>query len=131
MKFAAGGSIVSGLSESLRQVLEIDGARTVALVDVGTGMIVGSAGDAPAGLPAAAASMADEARLAGGSLGPAAPGGDVEELVTVTPSTFHLVKILSRWQDEGLMLFVDLDRTRTNIALAALQVAQAAPAILA
>jgi len=120
---------VSGLSESLRQVLEIDGARTVALVDVGTGMIVGSAGDAPAGLPAAAASMADEARLAGDALG--APGGDLEELMTVTPSTFHLVKILSRWQDEGLMLFVDLDRARTNIALAALQVAQAAPAILA
>lgn len=120
-----------GLSESLRQVLEIDGARTVALVDVGTGMIVGSAGDAPAGLPAAAASMADEARLASGALGPAAPGGDLEDLTLITPSTFHLIKVLSRWQDEGLMLFVDLDRTRTNLALAAMQVARAAPAILA
>jgi hypothetical protein len=122
---------VAGLSDSLRQVLAVDGARTVALVDVGTGMIVASVGDEPAGLPAAAASLADETRLASGALGAAAPGGDLEELTLITPSRLHLVKVLSRWQDEGLMLFVDLDRGRTNLALAAMQVAQAAPAILA
>jgi hypothetical protein len=32
---------VSGLSESLQRLLEIAGARTVALVDVGTGMVAG------------------------------------------------------------------------------------------
>jgi hypothetical protein len=122
---------VAGLSDSLRQVLAVDGARTVALVDVGTGMIVASVGDEPAGLPAAAASLADETRLASGALGATAPAGDLEELTLITPSRLHLVKVLSRWQDEGLMLFVDLDRGRTNLALAAMQVAQAAPAILA
>ena len=64
---------MSGLSESLHRILEIDGARTVALVDVGTGMIVDSAGEEPAGLTAAAASLADEARLAGGARAPSTP----------------------------------------------------------
>jgi hypothetical protein len=103
----------------------------VALVDIGTGMVVGSAGAEPAGLPAAAASLADEARLASSALGPASPGGDLDEFLLVTATRLHLVKILSRWQDEGLLLFVDLDRARTNVALAASQVAQAAPAVLA
>jgi hypothetical protein len=122
---------VPSLHESLRQILEVEGAHAVALIDVGTGMVVGSAGDQSAGLAAAAAGLADEARLAGSALGAGRPGGDLEELALVTESRFHLVKILNRWQDEGLLLFVDLDRARTNVALATLQVAQVAPAVLA
>lgn len=120
-----------GLNESLRRILEAEGAHAVALIDVGTGMVVGSAGDQPAGFPAAAASLADEARLAGSALGAGSPGGDLEELVLVTESRFHLVKILNRWPDEGLLLFLELDRARTNLALATLQLAQAGPAVLA
>lgn len=122
---------MSGLSESLQRILEIEGARTVALVDVGTGMVVDSAGAEPAGFPAAAASMADEARLAGNALGPGRPAGELDELLLITDSRFHLLKVLSRAQDEGLMLFVDLDRAQTNLGLAILRVAQAAPAVLA
>jgi hypothetical protein len=124
---------VSGLSESLHRVLEIDGARTVALVDVGTGMIVESAGEEPAGLAAAAASLADEARLAGGTTGPDRSGGDLEEVLVTTPDRVHLLKILSRApnaRDEGFLLFVDVDRARTNTALAALRVTQLGAAVL-
>ncbi|MGH3395031.1 MAG: hypothetical protein ACRDPO_10105 [Streptosporangiaceae bacterium] len=121
---------MSGLSESLHRILEIDGARTVALVDVGTGMIVDSAGEEPAGLTTAAASLADEARLAGGAPGSEHSGGDLEEMLVVMPERVHLLKVLSRSQGEGLMLFVDVDRARTNAALAAMRVSQFAPAVL-
>jgi hypothetical protein len=122
---------VSGLYESLQQILEIEGARSAALVDVGTGMVVGLAGAEPDGFPAAAASLADEARLAGNALGPGRPAGELDELLMITGSRFHLLKVLSSSQDEGLMLFVDLDRDRTNLGLAVLQVARVAPAVLA
>jgi hypothetical protein len=122
---------VPSLHESLDQIRTVAGARTVALIDIATGMVVSSAGDEPTELPVAAAGLADEARLATCAQGDARPGGDLEELLLVTESRFHLVKILDRRYDEGLLLFADLDHARTNLALAALQVAQAATAVLA
>jgi hypothetical protein len=109
----------------------VGGARTAALVDVSTGMIVAAAGAEPAELAAGAAGLADEFRLATAALGPGAPAGDLDEMLLTTDRRLHLVKVLARWPDEGLMLFVDLDRSRTNAALAAAQIAKAAPAVLA
>jgi hypothetical protein len=122
------GENVSGLSESLQRVLEVDGARTAAVVDVGTGMVVSAAGYEPDSLPAAAASLAEEARLASGCLGP--EDGDLEEMLVVTAGRLQFLKVLSRAHGEGLLLFVDVDRASTNAALATMQVAQAAPAVL-
>jgi len=68
---------------------------------------------------------------AGNALGPGRPAGELDELLLITDSRFHLLKVLSRAQDEGLMLFVDLDRAQTNLGLAIVRVAQAAPAVLA
>jgi hypothetical protein len=123
--------IVSSLTESLRRVLAVEGVRTAALIDIATGMIVRAAGEHDEGLPAAAASMASEARLARASLGPARPGGDLDEISLVTSGRLHLSKVLGSRTGEGLLLFVDLDRTRVNIALASLRVGQLAPAMLA
>jgi hypothetical protein len=122
---------VVGLSESLRRVLDVAGARTAALVDIGTGMVVCSAGDGTADIPAAAAGLAGEARSAMSAFGPVHQGGNLTEVTVVTGSRFLLSKILDSRPGEGLLLFVDLDRARTNLALASWQVGQAASALLA
>jgi hypothetical protein len=108
-----------------------DGARAAALIDVGTGMVVRAVGEVNADLPTAAASMANEAKSAAGSLGPGAPGGDLDEIAVTTPARVHMTKVLERRRGDGLLLFVDFDRARTNPALAALQVSELAPALLA
>jgi hypothetical protein len=123
--------IVSSLTVSLRQVLAVEGVRAAALIDIATGMVVRSAGDQDADFPQAAASMADEARVARAVLGPGRPGGDLDEISTVTAGRLHLSKVLGARPGEGLLLFVDLDRAKVNIALASLQVSRLAPAILA
>ena len=122
---------MSSLTESLRQVMAVDGVRAAALIDVATGMVVRSAGEDDAGFPAAAASMADEARMARAVLGPGRPGGDLDEISLVTRDRLHITKVLGSRLGEGMLLFVDLDRTRVNIALAGLRIGQLAPAILA
>jgi hypothetical protein len=122
---------VSRLTESLRQVMAVDGVRAAALIDIATGMVVQSAGHEGTDFPAAAVSMADEARMARAVLGPGRPGGDLDEISLVTGSRLHLSKVLGSRLGEGLLLFVDLDRTRANIALASLQVGRLAPAVLA
>jgi hypothetical protein len=122
---------VSSLTESLRQVVAVDGVRAAALIDIATGMVVRSAGGEDTGFPAAAASMADEARLARGVLGPGRPGGDLEEISLVTEDRLHVTRVLGSRLGEGMLLFVDLDRARVNIALAGLRIGQLAPAVLA
>jgi hypothetical protein len=122
---------VSSLTESLGQVMAVDGVRAAALIDIATGMVVQSAGEEGPGFPAAAVSMADEARMARAALGPGRPGGDLDEISLVTGSRLHLSKVLGSRLGEGLLLFVDLDRARANIALASLQVGRLAPAVLA
>jgi hypothetical protein len=122
---------VAALSQSLRQVLDVAGARTAALVDIATGMIVCSAGDGGAAFPAAAEDLSGAARSALSAFGPARHGGDLEEVAVITESRFLLSKIVASRPGEGLLLFVDLDRDRTNVALASWQVGQAASVLLA
>lgn len=122
---------MASLTDSLRQVMAVDGVRSAALVDIATGMVVRSAGKEDTEFMAAAADMADEARLARAALGPGRPGGDLEEISVITARRVHLSKVLGTRLGEGMLLFVDVDRTRVNIALASLQVGQLAPAVLA
>ncbi len=119
------------LDESLHQILRADGVKSVAVVDVGTGMVVRAAGELGTGLRAAAASAADEARLVTTALAGAQAGGRLEEILLTTPSRCHLLRILDWRQGEGLLLFADISRSHTNISLAGRQFAQAAPTILA
>jgi hypothetical protein len=126
---------MSGLQESLRRFLSVDGVRTAAVIDIATGMIVRSVGLPDPELPATAACIADEARMARSAVGSAVDADgqpdDLAEITTVTGSRLHVSQILCRTPGEGLLLFVDLDRSRSNLGLASLRVAQLAPAVLA
>jgi len=122
---------MASLADSLRQVMAVDGVRSAALVDIATGMVVRSAGEEGTEFGAAAAALADEARVARAALGPGRPGGEVEEISVITASRVHLSKIVGTRLGEGMLLFVEVDRARGNIGLAALHVGRLAPAVLA
>jgi hypothetical protein len=96
-------------------------------VDIATGMIVCSAGADGGPFQAAAPALADEARVGM----QAHQGGDLEEVSVATRGRYQLSRILDSRPGEGLLLFVDFDRARTNMALAGWQVSQAASALLA
>ena len=122
---------MSSLDESLRRILAVQGVRAAALIDMATGMVVRSAGEENANLPAAAASMADEARAARTAAGPARPGGELDEITLFSTGRMQLSKVLQSRPGEGLLLFVDLDRSQANMALASLRVGREALAVLA
>jgi hypothetical protein len=122
---------VTSLTDSLRQVMAVDGVRVAALIDIATGMVVRSEGEEGTDLPAVAVTMADEVRLARSALGPGRPGGDLEEISLVTAGRVHMTKVLGARLGEGIFLFVDVDRTRVNMALASLRVGELLPAVLA
>jgi hypothetical protein len=127
---------MSGLRESLGRFLEVDGVRTVAVIDIATGMVVRSAGEAGPDFPATAASVADEARAARGIAEGASatgdrPAGDLVEITTVTGSRLQVAQVLQPRPGQGLLLFVDVERDKTNIGLASRHVHELSPAVLA
>jgi hypothetical protein len=122
---------VPSLAESLSQVMTIQGARAAALIDIATGMIVQSAGQLAGDFPAAAASMAGEAQMARDLLGPGPAHSDLDEISLITADRLQVSKVVGHRSGEGLLLFVDLDRARVNMALAALRIGQIAPQVLA
>jgi predicted regulator of Ras-like GTPase activity (Roadblock/LC7/MglB family) len=122
---------MSRLQESLRCFLAVEGVRTAALIDIATGMIVRSVGKPDSDLGATAACVADEARAARSALGADSPADDLVEITTVTGSRLHVSRVLRRSPSEGLLLFVDLERGKSNLGLASLRVSQLAPAVLA
>ncbi len=122
---------MSRLQESLRPFLAVEGVRTAALIDVATGMIVRSVGQPDPELPATAACVADEARAARDATGVDGETDELVEMTTVTASRLHVSRILRSGPGEGLLLFVDLERGRSNLGLATLRVSQLSPAVLA
>jgi len=75
--------------------------------------------------------LADEARAVRGALGADSPPDDLVEITSVTSSRLHVSRILRHSPSEGMLLFVDLERGKSNLGLAALRVSQLAPAVLA
>jgi hypothetical protein len=122
---------MSRLHESLRSFLAVEGVRTAALIDVATGMIVRSVGPPDPDLPATAACVADEARAVRSALKAAGAADDLIEITATIGSRLHVSRILRRSPSDGLLLFVDLERAKSNLGLATLRVGQLAPAVLA
>jgi len=95
-------------------------------------MIVRSVGKPDPDLPAVAARAADEVRAVRSALGPASTADDdLVEIATTTGSRLHVSRILQCSPSDGLLLFVDLERAKSNLGLATLRVSQLAPAVLA
>jgi hypothetical protein len=118
---------MSSLHESLHEVTAVEGVRIAALIDIATGMIVRSAGKVSTDLSVVAACLADEVRaVRNGSA-----GADLDEIAVVTDTRLHLSRVLRSQPGEGLLLFVDVERSKSNVALASLQVGRLAPAVLA
>jgi predicted regulator of Ras-like GTPase activity (Roadblock/LC7/MglB family) len=122
---------MSTLQESLHRFLAVEGVRTAALIDIATGMIVRSAGKPDSDLASTAACVADEARAARGALGGGSPADSLVEITTVTDTRLHVSRVLQHAPSEGLLLFVDLERGKSNMGLASLRIGELAPAVLA
>jgi hypothetical protein len=122
---------VSAINESLGDVLRIAGVRRTALIDLGTGMVVASAGETGAGFPAAAASVASATQSAVRTYELTGSRGDLQEITLTTPGLLHLTKVLEYRRGDGLVLYVDVDLSKTNMALAGLQIEQLAAGLLA
>ncbi|WP_395293751.1 hypothetical protein ACF9IK_09160 [Kitasatospora hibisci] len=111
---------MNAVDKALRDAMAIDGALGAALVDLESGMALGTRSAAPdLDLSLAAAGHTDIIRAARRTLAATDLVTEViEDILTTLSTQYHLLRPLTRTGGAGLSLSLVLDRTRANLAMA-------------
>ena len=109
---------VTDFNESLKEAMTIEGALGVALVDAQSGMALATAGD-PAGfnLEVAAAGNSALVQAMSRTLGDLNLDDHIEDILITLGSQYQIVRPI-RQVTGGLFLYLVLDRSRANLAMA-------------
>ena len=110
---------------ALKEVMMIEGALGTALVDVNSGLALGTlGGGAEFDLDAAAAGNTDVLRAKYRTMKMLGISGTIEDILITLSSQYHLIRPLGSRGGSGLFLYLVLDRKRANLAMARRQLAQ-------
>lgn len=102
---------------SLKSALEIDGAMAAALVDYDSGMSLGQAGTG-IDLDVAAAGNTDVVRAKIRTMHRLGIQESIEDILITLGSQIHLIRLLQSEGGRGLFLYLVLDKSRSNLAMA-------------
>jgi hypothetical protein len=106
------------IETALKEALAIDGALGAALVDYESGMTLGAAGGGRAlNLEIASAGNTEVVRAKARTLEALGIKDSIEDILITLDKQYHLIRPLSR-NGSQLFLYLALDRSRSNLALA-------------
>lgn len=108
------------LDVSLKEAMQIQGALGVCLVDYGSGMMLGSMGGDAAGidLEVAAAGNTEVIRAKQAVMSQLALDDKIEDILITLGSQYHLIRLVSAGNGEGLFFYIALDKDKSNLAMA-------------
>jgi hypothetical protein len=108
------------IETALKEAMSIDGALGVALVDWDSGMSLGSLGGGKyLDLEVAAAGNTEVVRAKMRTMESLRLNDTIEDILITLGKQYHLIRLLkTSTQDHGLFLYLALDRTKSNLALA-------------
>ncbi|MFI6446837.1 hypothetical protein [Kitasatospora sp. NPDC050543] len=111
---------MANLETTLKEAMTIEGAIGIALVDYSSGMALGSLGDgAELDLNIAAAGNTDLVRAKMRTMEMLnLHDNEIEDILVSLTSQYHLIRPLTTKNGRGLFLFLALNRTRSNLAMA-------------
>ena len=109
---------MSNVNETLKSALDIEGAIAALLVDHESGMTLGSAGGGTLDLEVAAAGNTDVVRAELRTLARLGLDDAPEDILVTLGTQFHLLRLLQSKNGQGLFLYLVLDRSRANLAMA-------------
>jgi hypothetical protein len=110
---------MSDMDAALKEILDIDGAIGVALVDHTSGMALGIAGGGKElDLTVAAAGNTDVVRAKLRAMEMLNLTEKIEDILITLETQYHLIRPLTSRSGTGLFLYVALRRDRANLALA-------------
>jgi hypothetical protein len=108
------------IETALKEAMAIDGALGVALVDWDSGMSLGSLGGGKyLDLEVAAAGNTEVVRAKMRTMESLRLNDTIGDILITLTKQYHLIRLLkSTAQEHGLFLYLALDRTKSNLALA-------------
>ena len=109
---------MSSVETALKESMEIDGAFGVALVDVDSGMALGMVGGGSLDLEVAAASNTEVVRAKLRAMSALNIQEQIEDILITLQTQYHLIRLLQRRQGPDLFLYLVLDKSKANLAMA-------------
>ena len=106
---------MAGLGDSLNELMNIDGAQAVALVDYESGMLLGEAGSGM-DMEAAAAGNTEVIRAKMKTASALKLNDTIEDILISLTKQYHVIRPLE--SNQKLFLYVVLDRAKSNLAMA-------------
>ncbi|MCJ1676752.1 hypothetical protein MTF65_05195 [Streptomyces sp. APSN-46.1] len=97
----------------------IDGALGAALVDYGSGMALGTLGGGKdLDLAVAAAGNTDVVRAKVRAMEMLGLKDEIEDILITLGNQYHLIRLMKSRGNDGFFLYLALDRSRANLAMA-------------
>lgn len=118
---------MTSVQEALTELLTVDGAMCAALVDSDSGMLLGSAGSG-LDLELAAAGNTEVVRYKLKTMQSLGLGDSIDDILITLGEQYHVIRPLAK--NQGLFLYLVLDKQRSNLALARRKCAEVETAIV-
>lgn len=112
---------MANVKESLSQMLQLDGALGACVVDSNSGMMLGAEGGGNVNLEIAAAGNTEVVRAKRKTMAALKLDDHIEDMLITLGKHYHLLRPLSR--NDALFIYLVLDKTRGNLAMARLKLA--------
>jgi hypothetical protein len=112
---------MANTKESLPKLMEIDGCIGCCIVDSNSGMMLGAAGGGAANMEVAAAGNTEVVRAKRKTMKALSLGDHIEDILITLGRQYHLIRPLS--SNDALFIYVMLDKSKANLAMARHQLA--------
>lgn len=106
------------VEESLGTAMTIKGAIGAALVDYGSGMTLGTAGNGGIDLDVAAAGNTEVVRAKMQVMRDLNIDGSIEDILITLDEQLHLIRLIDARRGDGLFLYLALNKEQANLAMA-------------
>lgn len=111
------------IEKTLAEIMTINGALGVALVDITSGMALGKTGNTGLDLDIAAAGNSEVVKAKMNVMRDLGIRGEIEDILITLQTQYHLIRPLG--SDSSLFLYVVLNKETSNLALARRQLSKA------
>jgi len=114
------------INSSLEEIMKIDGAQCAALVDSGSGMMLGNIGTG-VDMEVAAAGNTEVVRAKLKTMKALGIDDTIEDILITLGNAYHIIRPMAA--HEGIFVYAVLDKSRANLALGRRKIADVEKAL--